>query len=626
MLKVLVVPPICVLFALCLFADSVEITDVRPSKIMYSSGEQGRASIVVRNSTASDVPGVLTVSDEWDVDESREVWEEEIGVPAGQDRVFDITWDAGDELYGHALRAVVMVDGKVVAERAEFFQVSVRDNWFRMFIINGGGRKDVAVRDKNPFATYYNFTNHFSYAEADFARLAPEPDVYYSGQARYRIDKKELIDSISFRHELGIRAGAYTVNVTGGPAGYELARQHPEWFLRDERGAFHACNRPVSPVDLAYPPDKRPKEWCLLAPDFGNPDVVQYGADEVVRAIAMFDWDAFFFDVAPYGMIHYNVNSSNQPNAVMYTWDGALWHRGKDPDSFSVETLRRVRRIIRESYPHQVLWYNGANPEHAFMRKQSYAALEDPLGGTLCELQGVQLINPTSPWHNWRSLFEFLMANRSIYFEDPRLDTTVLALGYLYNLSFDSRMSAEAFEASRDTWAMANHIGAFFIAGHFHPCLTSSSSWRPSTQFMTRYSSLLWAENVKLMANPWDTITVNSNREVWWEEAVYTRETDSFKDTIIHILNSPEQETIDPEVSEDPPPARYVEVAMKMGENHGDVRVWALSPYNYADTLRQPKQSRLTPHISGGKLVVELPPFVYHTAVVIRESKMVPGR
>ena len=96
--------------------------------------------------------------------------------------------------------------------------------------------------------------------------------------------------------------------------------------------------------------------------------MVQYGAAEVVRAIRMFGWDAVFFDVAPYGMIHYGVNNTNQPNPGLYTWDGRPWHRGADPDAASAKIARRTRELIRKHCPHVVLWYNGADPRRAARR------------------------------------------------------------------------------------------------------------------------------------------------------------------------------------------------------------------------------------------------------------------
>jgi hypothetical protein len=615
-IKILTVLIIFMGFMFGIFAGGIEITEVRPSKILYFTGEPGSVRIGIINRGNTTIKGMLKVKDEWNIDKSKYIYSENINLNAGQKKVINVAWQIGRYLYGHALRASVIVNNKTVGTKAEFFQVALKNDWFRMFILNGGGAAEKPSRGKNPFVTYNNFSNHFSYAYSDFSHLAPEPDIYYSGQGRYRIDKKKLIEQIKKSHELGIQSGAYTLNTGGGPACYELARKHPEWFLRDNRGAFHLCKRQVSPVELAYPADKRPSAWYLLAPDFGNPEVVKYSADEIVRAIKMFDWDSVFFDVAPYGMIHYPVNMYSFKKNTMYTWDGKPLHRGKDPDALSAKILRRVRKIIRKSYPDVVLWYNGTSPKHTFKRKQVYACLEDSQTAALCELQGSQLVNPKSTWNNWRSLYEKLVSDRDTYMKKPKLVNTILATGYLYNKSFP-----KIFKSSRELWTMTKHLGSMLIATRYHPCLLTTGSWRPSTQFMTRYSAFLWEKDIKLMKKPWKKITVDSNREVWWEELVYTREKDSFIDTIIHIINSPEKENIDQAVKNDPPAARYVKIKMKTSGNNKAVKVWAVSSYNYNDKVREPKQILLKHKIIDNKIIVKVPPFVYHTMIVIRKNK-----
>ena len=249
------------------------------------------------------------------------------------------------------------------------------------------------------------------------------------------------------------------------------------------------------------------------------------------------------------------------------------------------------------------------------------------MSGTLYENQGLMLINPIYSQRNWRAYFELLAAHRDKYMKNtefPQLKDTVRAVGYMYDRTFNKTgdMTEAEWTASRDTWTTARHVGAFYIAGAYHPCLTSSSSWRPTMQFITRYSSFLWDESIRLMDKPWEKITVISNREVWWEEAVYTKEKASYRDTIIHLLNCPETETVDIKVTEDPPSARDVEIEMELTEKKGQVKVWVMMPYDYTDEVREPKSAQITPKKSGNKIIFRIPPFTYSSMVVIREEKI----
>ena len=288
-----------VLGQLLIAADEpVTIVRVRPSKILYLVDEKANADILLKNNTEAEINGTLLVREEWDLTEGRDVWSGPVTLPAGKENTVTIQWDLGEEQFGRALRAAFVIEGKPVASSAEYFQVAREDNWWRMNMLNYGGSEAHGEKARtDPFSTYSNFDNHFAYAESDFSHLAPKGDVWYSGQVGYHIEKKKLIESIRERQSIGVRAGAYTNGSTGGVAGYELARQHPEWFMRNKKGAFlTAYGTPVSPIDVSRTTKDRMKTWYALAVDFGNPDVVRYGAEEIVRAIEMFKWDTVFFD------------------------------------------------------------------------------------------------------------------------------------------------------------------------------------------------------------------------------------------------------------------------------------------------------------------------------------------
>jgi len=607
--------------------ESVTIVKVKPSKVRYLFGEDATAQIMIKNDTDSSQKGTLVLREEWDLTESRQVASVEVTLNPGEEKSIPIKWNVGNVMYGRALRATFLQNGKEVAGNVEFFQVAGANNWFRTMIINGGGIADRPARDTDPFVTYVNYDNHFAYAASDFARLAPEEDVWYGGQTGYYREKKQMIEDIKKRAKsMGIRSGAYTNSSTGGVAGYELARQHPEWCVRNERGAFlFGWKTGVSPIDLSRTTKDRMTAWYALMPDFGDPDVVRFGAEEVIRAIEMFGWDAVFFDGGAYSTHHSYPIMTGQVKAG-FTWDGKPVERGWDPNELDVQIARRVRDIIRKAYPDVAIWYNDVSPRDPRNYKQVIAMLDDSHCGGLYELQGVTLLDPKNVLHHWENLYLRYVGDRDELWElweAGKIKAPVLCSGYMYNYTMSKAMSEEEFAACRDTWTMANHIGSFFIAAAIHPCWLGTSGFRPAAQFMTRYSAFLWADDIKLMRDPWRRITVESNREVWWEKSVYVKQTRDYEDTLIHLVNSPEKGTVDPKVSSDPPPAEFVEVARQFYSYNprGRVRVWALRMYDYDSTAKEPVQVELKPEFDGNKLIVEVPPFKYHTLLVIRWKK-----
>jgi hypothetical protein len=407
-------------------SSAVTVHDVQPHKITYLVGENASAKVVLKNSGTSDAKGLLKVTDEWDVDGANEVFRQEVVVPGNKEVGIDVQWVINNHCYGHALTAEFLIEDKVAARKAEFYQVSRKDNWFRTFILNGGGKSD-APTDKeypyekplaSPYVTYSNYRNFFSYALSDAVAMTPgQYKFYYSGQTAYPVNVAKMKDSIRKSRERGIRCGGYTQTVTGGPAGYEFARQHPDWFVRDARGAFHTSGAPVSPLDVDAPADRKPSEkyttrsFYMLVPDFGKAEMRKYAASEIVRAMDAYGFDAMYFDTYPYGVFHYPNRGYDK---TMFTSEGEPLNRGKDPDAFTAEILREVREIIsrRAAQLDAVVWYNGVFANTPWKEQAMLAAMEDKHTGGLLELQGKVLIN-NGPFSNWRVLYERLTNARN---------------------------------------------------------------------------------------------------------------------------------------------------------------------------------------------------------------------
>lgn len=601
----------------CRAAETVAIERIHPNKILYLFNETATAQIALKNTSDAPQKGELVATEEWDLLESRKVWSGPVELKPGEAKTVSFQWNVGNIMYGRALRVAFTQAGKTVAKGVEFYQVADPKDWFRCFLINGGGGADQETMKTDPFVTYGNFDNHFAYMLSGFSHLAPQEDEWVGGQFTVRWNKKEMIERIRARQALGIRAGAYTIGATGGPAGYEFARQHPDWMLRNKKGAFLlSWDSPVSPVEVARKTTEPLTTWYALAPDLGNPDVVQYGAEEIVRAIKVFGWDSVFFD----GI--YSVLPDAPGYPFGYTWDGQPSTRNTTADKLSVQCVRKVIEIIRKSYPNISLWYNGSGPRPGDPLAEAHASsLQDLNCGTLFEIQGGQVANPNYHGHQWRNLYEIWVNERNQLQKAKGLNDPVLATGYMYNMDPVSVMTKEEFAATRDTWTTANHIGAFLIAARIHPCVLCSTGFRPAMQFMTRYSSLLWSRDVKWVKEPWKTINVESNREVWWEECVYTRETPAYKDTMIHLLNSPDEEDITFKAAKDPEAAKYVEVELITDGDPKKVQACALQMYGYDSNQREPTIVPLKTEIDGRKVIVEVPQFKYHTLIVFRQKK-----
>lgn len=597
-------------------AAPVVIERVRPDKVLYSIGEKATAAIIIRNTSTESISGELVVTEEWDISKERPIWHGDVALPALTAKTFEIDWQINPPMYGRVLRASFRQAGKEIARGVEFYQAADPKECFRTFILNMGGDQEREPADTDPFVTYGNYDNHFGYALSGFSHLAPSESEWVTGQNQYNIVKEKLKKRINDRKSIGVRAGAYTIGATAGPAGYELARQHPEWFLRNKKGAFTTYGTPVNPLELAQGTDKTLTTWYALQPDFGNPEVVECGGKEIVRAIDMFGWDSIFFD-GIYA-IHSDFVGPNEP---VFTWDHRPAGRDVGEDHLSAYAVRRTREIIREAYPNVALFYNGSSPrpDHKLLKAVT-ASLQDRNCGELLEFQGAQLSNPSFHGHQWNSLLGIYVGARDILLNNREIDDPVLTTGFLYNMHLPHYMNPDELKASRDTWTAANHLMALMLAARIHPCVLNSSGFRPGTQFMTRYSALLWARDVKLLKNAWRGIKVESNKEVWWEDTVYRRQGEGFTDTFIHLINAPEDSAFNIKASQDPPAAKYVEIEVKVSDPE-KTEVWALKPYGYDSRQREPEKTELRFEKKGNNIIVELPAFHYYTLVIVREKR-----
>ena len=196
-------------------------------------------------------------------------------------------------------------------------------------------------------------------------------------------------------------------------------------------------------------------------------------------------------------------------------------------------------------------------------------------------------------------------------------------------------LTPEEAKAAREAWVATNHIGALFLAFNLHPCWNGSCASRPSTQFMTRYSSLLWDVGIKRVEAE-RIFRVTSSRELWWDRCAYMKDTyekhsfpalNSQKFTtvssgetlyLLHLINTPTTEKPTLKIPEDPPPASDVEVLFRVPPGKSVEKAWALRPYEWGEGKRMPVQVELEMDKTREGVNVKVPAFHYYTLVVFK--------
>ena len=600
----------------------LEIISLKPNKILYNDKEGGTATVLLANplDQAQEVtlkPGVY-----WDLEESLILAPVKVTVPAKGNASAQIPLPAPDSRWGREIRVEAEVNGAVVDTGRQFY--GVNSDWMNMILIAFPRHAylDHGMNiDEEPFSTYTTVSHWFAWAAGDYTCNAPEFDEWWSGQTGYHMFKKDIQEAIKKNHEKGVHCTFYNNSFSDGKAGLEWARQHPEWATFDRNGVPMVNG---SDIALAKPySDKATGSMGQVILNFYDPKVIEWGAKNVIESIKMFGWDGMFWDCGGCALF---------PG---FSYDGQPSPHGQDPDQISCRDHRMFREIVRKEFPYFGIWING---DINFYRLPFWSSFgngggiptyEDqmsaPSSCMLAEFRGHE--SPGTTYNNWRRCYDGYAEQRDAVTQ--RFGTPVTA----------------GYTAAYWSWPTENHLGALYLATQMHPCNCHQPGTWPATQFMTRYSALVWNRDSKIIKDAEKVFTVEKSRSVWWEKSAYRRPTPKGEDLMVHLVAAPETETVDIKRQEIPP-ATVCKVTLTVPDGKKVKSVWVLEPRQlpldhggapavmsvepdgktYAHKTGSlcrtgPSQIELKPVIKGNLATVELPPFIYYSLVVFRLEK-----
>ena len=199
---------------------------------------------------------------------------------------------------------------------------------------------------EEPFSTYTTVQHWFAWAPGDYTENAPDYDEWYSGQTGYHMFKDKIREQIKKCHDQGIHCTFYNNAFSGGKAGLEWARRHPEWVCRRRDGtpmlggSALAMTKPHS--------DKATGQMGHVQINFYDEKVIEHGARNVIESIKMFGWDGMFWDCGGPAMF------------PAFSYDGKPTPHGQDPDTLSARNYRMLHDIVRKEFPRFGVWINGS--------------------------------------------------------------------------------------------------------------------------------------------------------------------------------------------------------------------------------------------------------------------------
>ncbi|MDA1139244.1 MAG: glutamine amidotransferase [Planctomycetota bacterium] len=450
------------------------------------------------------------------------------------------------EELGYALvTEFVSDDGKSRHEAAEYFNIA--ENFQRVAIFGGGLATRDAVLDDETIRRglaaarkeYFNASEYFAWAEDDLVEMSPDADFWSSGQTNYRMHKQTIQRQIQLAHEQGFAVSTYGKFLMSGLPGWETAYDYPN----DHRGKY---NYPVGmwsgvhvgdldlrrdQVFVSYPrlpnvPGNAFRTWwaSFLPISAGDgPGMVRMAADECVRSVEMFGWDAI-------------------------RWDGhprAGWHQTGRSGTYSPWAARQIQSLVRyfkdivaEKHPDFRHGYNYLLVE----RKKGYDwAVEDYELDELCRGGGLLMnesIGNASAGYTFEQIARNLQVDGDLCRERG---------GYYLGISY--AMSRRDIIIESALWA----------AGGCRPYNTAMDF--ETRRFCTRYSQYTFDERLRRLSTPEKVLAPQAETKLWWQPFVYETPLDQLppsssgglspregaggegrRQLVINLLNIPQQD------------------------------------------------------------------------------------
>jgi uncharacterized membrane protein len=540
------------------------ITKARPRKLLYAPGEAGVVDVTVENFTDEQMSGTLELTLIQELDRADPQPGVPIAVPPGQTLEVALPFAGRTLQYGCEARVRLTQGGEVLDEASDVFGVS--DNVFRVSM-GSGGTADLVISSSSGYAdaetivrdvercrlTYSNWWEKMFWAPDDWGDLTPDSDEWCSGQTARWENADRIREFIAAIKPHGIKSITYAQSSAKGPAGWELLRQHPEWFYAAPGGT--PLSEGFDAWDLAHWDDialhidpvgrsQFVADTWRLFPDLRQPTVLEWGINELIASMKDFGWDGVRFDG------HWTAGNDALSTANMQSLKQAMWEENPDflfgfnwGDSFGNQ-----------------LWLPATGPmlslEHEFR--------ESMAGGGAYVQEGIRYwgYGPTGTYQLW-----------SEYAAAEEVATRgVHALGGSYHFIYDLERLNPIDRLYK--FAIGTMCGAHPVYGA-HFAAPGCQSWG---RFLTRWSVLVWDTQMQPVSD--GNVDVIADAPLLWRNWVKRRVVDqTSRQVVVNLLNPQRDDRID--VVDDllPSPVSNVVVRVEIPAGQTATKAILLDPW-----------------------------------------------
>jgi hypothetical protein len=565
--------------------EPVFVKSIHADRLVYATGEKGRATVRLLNGGAAPVSLWLSVDVEAGLGAPVALYDAAVTVPptAGQ-KAHEVTIAIPPQTeYGHQLRAVLRrggKDGEVLGDVRDWFYVSdrpVRIGHLGAWNSNNDYEADPAkIRDfvDGLRQNLFPLAEMIFWAPDDFMMLVPPAGQtrWWSGQTLARLSEETIKARIAALHDQGMKAISYTdLRLDFGFRVSELFRLHPEWCNWDANDvtmgwsgaeiARQLREDDAERFDPKTPNKPRFRARGVWGPQTGNPAVIDYHANQLVASAKHFGWDGFRYD-DPYD----------------YDFAGAdLLGRRMPFTGFTASVIMaRLRGALESAKPDMIY---GHNME--WVQKAPSAAGVPGTGGKVA--RAMALDTPPEP----NDYYTEHLRDDGLHLQERA--TAYWGEGTPWELVAENmhRLGHNATRRGGHAYAItkahqfaieARTFSAIMLASRVHLAYWSSAWQQPYLRLAARHCDLLYGDSLQPAPAEMLSVRTAGGREPWWRRYVRVLEPEPGRRVyLVHLINPPEKPGIDTKNRIPPPAATGVSLTWRLPKGWKARRAWEIT-------------------------------------------------
>jgi hypothetical protein len=541
----------------------VSVDRVWPNKVLYANNEAATCEVTLHNwqDQANTVELVTTLASDLNAGEPLD--KRTVTLAPGATQIVPITWNTGKREYGYEIHAAALMAGKEVDSASEYFGIA--SDWLKI-MQDGSDRR------------YYQNIERIHNTQQDNGGLTIPTGDYaiWTTDHNYYANGAKVREYVADRNAQGIK-----------PCFYIYAAATP----------WAAVDYGRDPSKILYEADGHPAIDYGVVPNIYAPGFRDWLVGQINWAVTNVGWAGCFLDVS---------QGPPQNAREKLDWQGkpAGAELGGDPDSIGAAWFTDVRSRIKAAHPE---FQNQHNPEVFKSEIQFPKSFEAAGSMSMIEIGGggASICEKSSKLGQWASLLEFFDSIRSTKhrYGFDRLRSYPLTMAAMGGDTCVKTMNAFSFACGFNTANVAYPAGSIY-----------GDALRNYLQFATRYSALLYHDNLKWIIPEEVTATVKAPPSVRWKPYVYQRDLGQETDILMHLAQLPPDQFIYRRPGKQAKlTALPVTVPIPAGATLRDV--WLLSPD------RAPRAEQLKATTATGKVLFTVPDLEVYDLLVVRFTK-----